>query len=423
MQDGWPTLLWVLVEVGSGDPTVEPALYQLPLGASEQEPDHLPAPAILGRIDTGSSSAWIFDALADERTIEMFISKVAPEVEFNKTRPQGGEQSNTSLILDERYIMKVFRRIEVGPNPDVEITEALGRVGFGGVPVPVAIWRRNGTDLAVVRRYERSRGNGFELATASLREMFNRRRPPRDCKLDFAKDAARLGSDIASLHVALAEAFGAQEPDGAQWAADMIAQLRRVSGGHLDAERIERVYERLAVSEDLGSAIRIHGDLHLGQVLRLQRSWMVLDFEGEPARPLEERRRPSSPLRDVAGMTRSFHYAAGMALREHPSPDDELRVLANAWAVRNLNSFLAGYADVDEAHRLLPRTRSSRDALLSVFELDKAVYEVAYELAYRPALADLPIQAVERLLSGEETLAEDPEERSWHEEFEGHGDY
>lgn len=410
MEDGWPTLLWVLVEVGSADRDVEPSLYQVPLGAAEHEPDHIPAPAILGRIDTGSSSAWIFDALADERTTAMFISRVAPEVRFNKTRLLDGEQSNTSLILDERYIMKVFRRIEVGSNPDVEITEALGRVGYGAVPVPVAIWRRNGTDLVVVRRYERSRGNGFELATASLREMFNRRRPPRDCKLDFTKDAHRLGAEIASLHVALAEAFGAEEADGAQWAADMTAQLHRVSRGHLDAARIERVYERLAVSEDLGSAIRIHGDLHLGQVLRLQRSWMVLDFEGEPARPVEERRRPSSPLRDVAGMTRSFHYAAGMALREHPTPDGELKVLANSWAVRNLNSFLAGYADVDDAHRLLPHSRSSRDALLSVFELDKAVYEVAYELAYRPALADLPIQAVERLLSGDDTLPAEPGE-------------
>lgn len=410
MGDGWPTLLWVLVEVGSGDPDVEPTLYQVPLGAAETEPDHLPAPAILGRIDTGTSTAWMFDALADERTTAMFLSRVAPEVRFNKARPLEGEQSNTSLILDERYIVKVFRRVEMGPNPDVEITEALGRVGFGAVPVPVTIWRRNGTDLVVVRRYERSRGNGFELATASLREMFNRRRPPRDCKLDFARDSRLLGEAIASLHVALAEAFGAEEADGTQWAADMIAQLDRVSRGHLDSARIEKVYERLALSDDLGSAIRIHGDLHLGQVLRLQRSWMVLDFEGEPARPVDERRRPSSPLRDVAGMTRSFHYAAGMALREQSSPDQELRLLANSWAVRNLNHFLAGYADVDAAHRLLPHSRASRDALLSVFELDKAVYEVAYELAYRPDLADLPIQAVERLLSGEDSLPEQPDD-------------
>jgi predicted trehalose synthase len=109
-------------------------------------------------------------------------------------------------------------------------------------------------------------------------------------------------------------------------------------------------------------------------------------------------------------MTRSFQYAAAMALRTHGEADHELRVLADAWTVRNVNTFLAGYADVDAAHRLLPQSRPSRDALLSVFELDKAVYEVAYELAHRPELVDLPVQAVERLLNGEDQLpATEPE--------------
>jgi maltokinase len=143
-------------------------------------------------------------------------------------------------------------------------------------------------------------------------------------------------------------------------------------------------------------------------VLRLARTWMVLDFEGEPARPVAERRRPSSPLRDVAGMTRSFHYAAGIALREVGAPDDELRLLADAWAERAVNTFLSGYADVDEVHRLLPQARASRDALLSVFEMDKAVYEVAYELAHRPDLVDLPVRAVERLLEFDDELPEFP---------------
>jgi maltokinase len=238
--------------------------------------------------------------------------------------------------------------------------------------------------------------------------MFNRRRPPRDCKLDFAKEAARLGQDVALLHVALAEAFGAAPADGGAWADDMSAQLHRVADGHLDTGRIEAVYQRLRGADDLGSAIRIHGDLHLGQVLRLARTWMVLDFEGEPARPVEERRRPSSPLRDVAGMTRSFHYAAGLALRETGTPDDELRLLADAWAERAINTFLSGYADVDEVHRLLPQARTSRDALLSVFEMDKAVYEVAYELSHRPDLVDLPVRAVERLLEFDDELPEFP---------------
>jgi maltokinase len=402
--DDWPTLLWVLAEVRGDGGRGQPVWYQLPLGASPELPAELPAAAHVGRLATPRGEAHLFDALSHPELSLMFCQHIAPTLEISAVRPQPGEQSNTSVVLDERYIAKLFRRVQPGPNPDVEVTEALGRVGFGGVPVPVAVWRRADTDFAVVRRFERTRGDGVELATASLREMFNRRRPPRDCRLDFAGDAYLLGRDVAKLHVALAEAFGAEPAQGAVWADDMAAQLHRVSAGHLNVKRIEHVYQRLRHADDLGSAIRIHGDLHLGQVLRLARSWMVLDFEGEPARPLDERRRPSSPLRDVAGMTRSFHYASGLALRESGLPDDELRLLADAWAERNVNAFLSGYADIDEVHRLLPSARVSRDALLSVFELDKAVYEVAYELAHRPELVDLPVQAVERLLDGDEEL-------------------
>jgi len=405
--DDWPTLLWLLVEVrprAGGDAV----WYQVPVGARPQRPADLPESALLGRLDTPRGEAHLFDALADDELAIAYARRVAPDLHPHGVRRMTGEQSNTSLVLDERYILKVFRQVRPGPNLDVEVTEALGKVGFGGVPVPLAVWRRNQTDLAVVRRYERSRGNGFELATSSLRELFNLRRPPRDCKLDFADEAHRLGEDIAGLHVALADAFGASSASGEVWASDMSAQLHRVARGRLDTERIDAIYDRLRSATDLGAAIRIHGDLHLAQVLRLQRHWMTLDFEGEPARPLDERRHPSSPLRDVAGMTRSFQYAAALGLRQLESPDRELRVLADAWTVRNVNSFLAGYAEVDEAHRLLPHARSSRDALLSVFELDKAVYEVAYELAHRPELADLPVRAVERLLDGEDELPEGP---------------
>lgn len=401
LRDGWPTLLWLLIEVRGEDGRGGPRWYQIPVGATPERPGHLPESAMLGRMDTPRGEAHLFDALADEELSLAFAHHVAPNLHLNSVRAQGGEQSNTSLVLDERYILKVFRQVQPGSNPDVEVTERLGKVGFGGVPVPVAIWRRNQTDLAVVRRYERSRGDGWELATSSLREMFNLRRPPRDCKLDFAGDARLLGENIARLHVALAEAFGAEAADGEAWASDMSAQLARVASDRLPADRIEAIYGRLRAGVDLGSAIRIHGDLHLAQVLRLQRNWMVLDFEGEPARPLSERRHKSSPLRDVAGMTRSFQYAAGMALRQLEEPDRELKVLADAWTVRNVNAFLAGYAEVDDAHRLLPQARTSRDALLRVFELDKAVYEVAYELAHRPELVDLPVAALEQLLEGE----------------------
>ena len=384
------------------------AYYQLPLGATPERPAHLPESALVGRLDTPRGEAHLFDALADDRTALAFAHHVAPDLHLNAVRLQGGGRSHTSLVLDERYLLKVLRHVRPGPNPDVEVTEALGRVGYGAVPVPVAAWRRTGTDLAVLRRFERSRGDGLELATSSLREMLNLRRPPRDCKLDFATEARLLGENVAHLHVALGEAFGVEPADGAVWSADLAAQLGRVADGRLDRRRIEGIYTRLRDAEDLGAQIRIHGDLRLGRVLRLQRDWMVIDFEGEAERPVEERRHPSSPLRDVAGMTRSFQAAAQLALRQLEHPDRELAVLADAWVVRNVNTFLAGYAEIDEAHRLLPGSRSSRDALLSVFELDKAVHEVAAGLAHRPDEVELPILAVERLLDGEDQLPEGP---------------
>lgn len=399
--DGWPTLLWVLVEVRGSDGDPGPHWYQLLLGATSEEPTELPPASRLGSMPTPRGRAWLFDALADEELALELCRLVAPSISPETVRLQSGSTTNTSLIVNESHLLKVFRRLHEGPNPDVEITEALGRLGCGGVSVPVTVWRRGSTDLAVLRRFERSRGTGSELALDSLREMFNLRRSPRDCKLDFVEEAQSLGAEIAELHVALGEAFGADRAQGSEWRADMVAQLDRMRSEHVDTRRVEQVYLRLDSAEDLGASIRIHGHLALSEVMRLPRQWLVFDFEGEPARPVAERRRPSSPLRDVAGMTRSFHQLAAGALREVEAPDDELRLLAESWAERNINSFLSGYASVDEVHRLLPRTRESRDSLLTVFELDRAVFEVVYELAHGPDRADRPVRAVERLLGDE----------------------
>lgn len=405
--DGWPSLLWVLVEVRGDRGYGDPVLYQLLLGASPEDPVELPPSARLGALSTERGDAWLFDALADTELATVFCERVGGDTPIESVRLQPGEQSNTSLILNETHIMKVFRRINPGPNLDVEITEALGKVGYKNVAAPTTVWRKGGTDLAVVRPYRTSRGVGQDLAMDSLREVFNRQRPPRECKLDFVQDSRELGSEVAELHVALASAFGSEDARGARWATDMVSNLHRVTGTRLDTARIESVYRRLEMAEDLGAAIRIHGDLHLGQVLRLKKSWMILDFEGEPSRPIEERRHASSPLRDVAGLTRSFHYAAGLALREVEEPDANTRLLAESWTARNVNAFLSGYAEIDDVHRLLPRQRSSRDSLLTVFELDKAVYEVAYEQAHRPELVEMPFEAVETLLEGKGSEATD----------------
>ncbi|MFV0316610.1 MAG: maltokinase N-terminal cap-like domain-containing protein [Microthrixaceae bacterium] len=408
LRDGWPSMLWVVAEVRPDGGQGRPILYQLVLGATDEEPVELPPVCRLGSMPTPRGDAWLFDALSDEELALDLVRNVDPEGTFASVRAISGSHANSSLVVDESWVLKLYRRIADGPNPDVEVTEALGAVGYGNVSVPVKVWRKGRADLAVLRRMERSRGVGADLALDSLREVFNLRRPPRECRLDFADEAESLGAEVARLHVALGEALGVHQADGSAWAADMVAQLHRVTDGQVDTARVEEVYQRLSMADDLGMAIRVHGDLRLDKALRVRRSWMLFDFEGEPGRLVAERRRASSPLRDVAGMTRSFHQVATVALAEAEYPDGELRLLADAWAERSLNSFLSGYTSEDEVHRLLPQARVSRDALLSVFELDAAVHEVAYELSHHPEVAERPRQAVQRLLDEDDGAGPKP---------------
>ena len=394
----WPMLLWTPVDVTFADGTVD--TYQLLLGADQYRPDHLDDRFVVGEVTVPSGTAWIFDALADPVLAAVFVDHIAPRIAAREVVMLSGEQSNTSLIVDRRWIVKVYRRLEEGPNPDIEITTALGEAGFERVPVPIEIWRNGAFDLAVVRAFHARAVDGMAAARASLDELLARRCQPRETAEDFAPRAHALGETTAMLHVALARSFGAASADPQALIDSLVVHLRRVAPPGLPTERIEATYRRLVGADDLGSAIRIHGDLHLGQSMLTRRHWLILDFEGEPTRSLVDRREPSSPLRDVAGMIRSFHYAAELALAgvEEGERDRELDVLAEAWEERCVDHFISGYASVDDVHRLLPRERVSRDALLMLFELDKAVYEVAYEAAHRPELIDIPARAVRRLL-------------------------
>ncbi|MFM7068928.1 MAG: maltokinase N-terminal cap-like domain-containing protein, partial [Actinomycetes bacterium] len=337
----------VLVTVDASDAGGErSATYFVPLGLRAERPRGLLDRYDLGELATPQGRRHLYDALAHPDTAVELANAVFPDQRFATSALQAGEQSNTSVVFDERTILKVFRQVHEGSNPDIEVTRALGSVGFTDVPVPIGVWADGATDLGVLRTFEPSSGSGSSLALASLRQVLEQGRDPRVARGDFAAASRELGATIARLHVALAAAFGAEPADGPGWASDMAAQLSRVSAGRLDPVRIAVIYDRLAAAQDLGQAIRIHGDLHLEQVLRGKKRWLVLDFEGEPDRPMSERRRRSSPLRDVAGMTRSYQYAASLALREHgagrSSVGDQERLLAAAWAERNMNAFLTG---------------------------------------------------------------------------------
>jgi maltokinase len=262
----------------------------------------------------------------------------------------------------------------------------------------VGEWRDGSTHLAVVTEFLSGGVDGFQLALTSLRDLYDSKCAPEEAGGDFGPDAYRLGAITAELHVVSAVAFGAAPGDVDAWLRDMDAQLARTSHPSLDSDAVRAIEQSLR-DADTGLAIRIHGDYHLGQVMRTDTGWYVLDFEGEPARPIEERRRPSSPLRDVAGMLRSFHYAAAVARREH-GDEGAARLAATgaAWEARNRAAFLDGYCGFEGIDALLPVRHRDRLHLLSAFELDKAVYEVGYEASHRPDWVGIPLSAVQRIV-------------------------
>jgi maltokinase len=399
---GPPPLVWALVTAAFDDGSS--ARYQVVIGLRSPEGHERflegKASAVLGVVHTDDGHALAYDALVDPDLALALVRHIAPDEEVERVRPLLVEQSNTSVVYDERLILKLFRRVHDGPNPDAEVTRGLAGVGFTHISAPVAEWRRDGADLAVLREFLVGGSDGFHLALTSLRDLYDSRLPPADCGGDFGPDAGRLGQITAAMHLAMAEAFGAAPADGATWAGEMADHLGRLRTTRIDRERVGKVFEALGDVAEPGSAVRVHGDYHLGQVMRTDAGWYVLDFEGEPERPLEERRRPSSPLRDVAGMLRSFHYAAAVALREREFDEDEAEMveLGLAWERRNADAFYEGYLATAGIDGLLPAERD-RDRVLDAFLLDKAVYEVAYEEANRPTWADIPAGAVERLLA------------------------
>jgi len=323
-----------------------------------------------------------------------------------RARRLDAEQSNTSLVYDDRLILKLFRRLSPGPNPDVEVTEALAQTGFGHIALPLVRWQRNGHDLAFGQQYLAGGTDGWALGLTSLRDFYeiatsDSPSSPALSGGDFAAEAFRLGQMTGDMHLAMAEAFGVSVRGLAVGWPVLLASIEaRVSrlGPEL-AGSAKPLLARLEAVRDPGPAVRAHGDYHLGQVMRSDTGWYVLDFEGEPSRPLEERQRPTSVLKDVAGMLRSLHYAAHFALRERDEIDPaDLGPLARAWEDRNGAAFLQGYYDTKWIEDLLPPA-ADREAVRLAYEVDKALYELAYEQAFRPDWVPIPLAGLQRLLS------------------------
>jgi len=360
-----------------------------------------------------------------------------------------GEQSNTSVIYGDKLIAKFLRRAVPGVNPDLELSLALADSGSRNIPQPVgwidlaleleeiegagsgpgrptaprqageAVAGPDGTDdngrpdvgersngygdyagpepitVATVSEFLPTATDGWLLAQTSVRDLYARPSgtSPKATGGDFGPESRRLGKATARVHHDLATMLptGRMEPEELERVAhDMIRHLIHAAGRVREIEpyvpALSEVLLGLARIDKPVPTQRVHGDFHLGQVMRTVNGWVLLDFEGEPSRSLDERRAMAPAVKDVAGMARSFDYAA-----HHLGGDPEA---AQRWAERNFNSFCKGYASIS-GHD--PR---EQEILLRCYEIDKAVYEAVYEAANRPSWLHIPLGAIRRLVEG-----------------------
>ncbi|MFE5215865.1 MULTISPECIES: maltokinase N-terminal cap-like domain-containing protein [unclassified Streptomyces] len=381
--------------------------YQLLIGVREALPPRL-APALIGHVEEGPlAGRTVYEALYDPRPAEVLMEALRtrarigglrferdPHQEIREglvARLMTVEQSNSSVVYGDTFILKLLRRVVPGVNPDLELPLALAREGCPRVPAPTA-WLHAEADgepdgpyvLAVLQPYVSGATDGWELA---LRELAKGE--------DFLAEARSLGRATAEVHTALARALPTVTLGHAQLQPLADGMTERLEAA-VQAVPALRPFERglrsaytaladLAAEGRTWTAQRVHGDLHLGQCLRSPSGeWSLIDFEGEPARPLAERRMAQPPVRDIAGMLRSFDYAAHSATPAAPD-----------WAHACRAAYCSGYAEVAGRD---PRTDP---VLLRAYETDKAVYEVVYEARHRPDWLPVPLSAVRRLATSE----------------------
>ena len=318
-------------------------------------------------------------------------------------RSMGAEQSNSSIVFGEEQVLKVFRRIEPGENPELEMLRFLSLRGFENVAKLSGWYVYSGelmaATLGILQEFVPESREGWQLALDDPQGLLAR--------------IGELGVATARMHNILASdpadpAFAPEEPSAEALSLLTATIDEQIERGFLDlpqgdervapiAGRGEEVRDRLQMLSHIGVGgrlIRHHGDYHLGQTMLTDERWVILDFEGEPARSLLDRRRKRSPLRDVAGMLRSFAYAASASelLRGVPAP--------GGWEERARAAYIEAYLETIEPF-LLPAGRSAIEKLLAIFELEKAIYELHYELNNRPDWVRIPVAGIDRLLQEE----------------------
>jgi maltokinase len=424
MREGEPRVSLALITLAFADGGTD--VYQAPVASYAHVQERL-GHAFIAVVE----GRYLYDALHDRDATRVWLESfdqaadgtpdiLDPDLTFHRAGTHdldlsthsslfSGEQSNSSVAFGEDALMKVFRRITPGINPDIEIHEALTRNGthsiaelYGWVELAPATPDGEPIQLAMLQQFLRTASDGWELALASARNLFAEADLHADeVGGDFAGEAHRLGVAVSEVHEVLRQEFGTQPLDGTATAVVMRRRLAEASAvvpelaGHTDA--LERVFSHLGDAD--GEMQRVHGDLHLGQTLRTSLGWKLVDFEGEPAKPLAERRLPDSPWRDVAGMLRSFDYAAQSVVKDlHFSAEagPQITYRANEWLLRNRTAFLEGYVE-RRVERGEPALTPAERTIIDAYEADKAVYEVVYEARNRPTWLEIPLHAIDRI--------------------------
>jgi len=428
--DAWPAVRIGFVYC-SGPPGMEFPIrvYQLPLSYHREPVDNL-GHALIGdweEPDLGDTRVWVYDALHDKEATPYWLSGLThgrhlDGLEFHPVHapahhievPENAqslvltvEQSNTSLVFDDVALLKVFRRLEPGSNPGVEIESALTEAGSELVPAVLGSargsWPRpgGGTDsgeLAMMTAFQKNATDGWAFACSSVRDLYAEGDlHAEEVGGDFAAESHRLGASTAQVHSELAKVLGTDVWEPAKLVEHAAAMQRRLDQAAAVISELApykagltRWFDALAAYDQPVTVQRIHGDFHLGQVLRTIDGWKLIDFEGEPAKSLIERRALDTPIKDIAGMLRSFDYAARSLLADHEG-DPQIAYRAAEWANRNQQAFCDGYAEVAGAD---PRQQS---VLLSAFLADKVIYETLYEARNRPTWLRIPLAAAAQL--------------------------
>ncbi|MEJ8757292.1 maltose alpha-D-glucosyltransferase [Pontibacter sp. H259] len=489
LQVGSQGVSWLLIEVNYNEGL--PELYQLPVAfmAREQEQDLInnhPA-GVIARVTLNGQEGILYDALYSEEFRQTLLHLIAKRRRIRCDRSElvgnghqkvssvlrennnfiaskilSAEQSNTSVLYDNQFFLKIYRKLDQAMNPDVEVVQALtDKVNFPQVPRFMGMVERltdnNGAPmvLAMLQELVPNQGDAWENMEDSLKRFFERletqservnllptigtlSRPvafsdtPEAVQMQLGGASVNrielLGLRTAEMHLALASVRDLKDfvpedfslhyqrslyssltslvrsnfdllrqrlnklPDNVRAEAEEVLNMRAQI-----LERLKRIFSRKIDT----LKIRTHGDYHLGQVLFTGKDFIIIDFEGEPARSFSERRLKRSPLRDVAGMIRSFHYAAYNALFQQDSTlkeDGYLEEWAEQWYHYASNFFMHCYLDKTMGTGIVPDKEEDFEILMETFLLEKAIYELGYELNNRPDWVLIPIRGIKYIM-------------------------